>query len=1310
MRPETVFSGRYRLERRAGAGGMGEVWKALDQETGEPVAVKVLSSGELAGAPRFAREAHILARLSHPRVVRYVAHGEGADGAPYLVMEWLEGEDLAARLSRGPLGIDESVDLALMVADVLACAHAQGVIHRDLKPSNLFLPGGRVEDVKVLDFGIAQAAHATRMTRSGMIIGTPGYMAPEQARGEASIDARADVFSLGCVLFECLTGQPAFGGQHAAAILTKVLFEEAPSARSARPDVPEALDELLRRMLSKQREGRPADGRAAVEALRALENTLSALPEDPSRAPSLTSSEQRAVAVILVSAPAGAEVQLSTGASTLAATHADATFLHEAEVHGGASERLLDGSVVVMMAGTSLATDLSAQAARCALSLRARSGGRRVALAMGRGDRRALSLGPAIDRAARLSATPARHAAAEGAVVIDEVIAGLLDARFDVREDEGVFSLHGERALAGGTRLLLGKATPCVGRDRELGTLRALLAETVEEGTAQAALVVAPPGVGKSRLAHELLQELRARDEAVSVWIARGDTLRTGAPLEMLGQALRSACGIREGEPLETRRQKLSAQVAAWVAPGDQRRVADFLGEIVGAPFPDEDSLPLRSARRDAPLMADQVRAAFLDFLGAACAEAPVLVLLEDLHWGDRPTVLLLDAALRTLEERPFFVLALARPEVRDVFPRLWEGRRLHELRLVELSRRAGERLARHVLGERADAEAVARLVRLSEGNAFYLEELIRWTAEGKGADMPETVVAMVESRLGALDEGSRRLLRAASVFGEVFWVGGVAALVGGEARRSEVAQGLAPLVERELLVRRRESRFPGEEELAFRHALLREGAYATLTEGDRTLGHRLAGAWLEQASEPAAAVIAEHFDRGGDPARAADGYRRAAAQALAGNDLEAVFSHTDRALALGASGEARGELALIRTEAHHWRGDLADARRWAMVAMESLPRGSARWYVAVGDVGQTAGRLGHHDQLVALADELAGAWSEDDATGPAVMATTRVAVRLFFAGSYDRAEALGARIEAVAGRFSGDPAVSGPVFRVLGVRAQFAGQLDRCRALTEASLRCFEQTGDARNACVARGNLAEAEIRLGAYAEAVALLRGAVADAERMGLERALITGRHNLGFALGRLGALEEGRAIEAEAIAAAMRGGWRSIEGVSRAYLAWLLRSAGELDAAEVEARRAVALLAAARPFQVVARTTLAEVLLARGQPPEALAEAREAMALLASLGRVVEGEELARLVYARALEASGDRPAARAAIADACDHLLATAARIDDPRRRDGFLQDVPENAETLKRAQEWLEGSAIISASSADGWPSAWTRG
>ncbi len=139
---DAVLVGRYVLERRAGVGGMGEVWKALDQSTGEPVAIKLLTGDARTYQDRFAREARILSGFSHAHVVRYVAHGVSAEAGPYLVMEWLEGEDLAARLSRGPLGVEESVALGIALADALAFAHARGVVHRDLKPSNLFLPGG----------------------------------------------------------------------------------------------------------------------------------------------------------------------------------------------------------------------------------------------------------------------------------------------------------------------------------------------------------------------------------------------------------------------------------------------------------------------------------------------------------------------------------------------------------------------------------------------------------------------------------------------------------------------------------------------------------------------------------------------------------------------------------------------------------------------------------------------------------------------------------------------------------------------------------------------------------------------------------------------------------------------------------------------------------------------------------------------------------------------------------------------------------------------------------------------------------------
>src|SRR5262249_34456518 len=208
-----------------------------------------------------------------------------------------------------------------------------------------------------------------------------------------------------------------------------------------------------------------------------------------------------------------------------------------------------------------------------------------------------------------------------------------------------------------------------------------------------------------------------------------------------------------------------------------------------------------------------------------------VLLVLEDLHWGDGATVRFIDAALRDLGDKPWMVLAPARPEVHEVFPKLWAGRRVQEIQVPALGRKASERLARQVLGEEIGAETMERLIARADGNAFYLEELIRATAERRGEGLPETVVAMVQSRLAALEDDDRRVLRAAAVFGEVFWPGGVVALLGGAERAQGAPRRLLGLVEREVLVQRAESRFSGEVDLAFRHVLLREGAYAMLTE-----------------------------------------------------------------------------------------------------------------------------------------------------------------------------------------------------------------------------------------------------------------------------------------------------------------------------------------------------------------------------------------------------------------------------------------------------------------------------------------------
>ncbi len=304
MRLEALVGDRFEIEHQIGTGGMGEVFRARDRLTGEIVALKILSEGRGHRTARFEREVELLAELSHPGIVRYVAHGETSSGELFLAMELLDGEDLNSRLERAPPTMSEAVKLAMRVAEALGAAHARGIVHRDLKPSNLFLPGGRLEQVKVLDFGIAFREGGDAVDPHRILVGTPGYMAPEQAHNDRVIDARADVFAMGCVLFQCLTGTPPFAGDSAAAILSKILFGEAPRVSELWPEVPEDLDALVAQMLAKEPSLRPSDGTHLAAALATLSPRVHSATAAPwgrvVRAPSLTSGERRLLSVVLL--------------------------------------------------------------------------------------------------------------------------------------------------------------------------------------------------------------------------------------------------------------------------------------------------------------------------------------------------------------------------------------------------------------------------------------------------------------------------------------------------------------------------------------------------------------------------------------------------------------------------------------------------------------------------------------------------------------------------------------------------------------------------------------------------------------------------------------------------------------------------------------------------------------------------------------------------------------------------------------------------------------------------------------------------
>jgi eukaryotic-like serine/threonine-protein kinase len=257
--------GEYRVEGKIGEGAMGVVYAAVHPVINKRVAVKVLKQAlcdDRGAIERFIDEARVVNEIGSPNIVDVFAFGTLPDGRYYLVMEWLRGESLRDRLASGALPLDEACDITLALARALDAGHAKGVIHRDVKPENIFLI--EVPDdtprVKLLDFGIAKLVnddHRTERTLAGAMVGTPQYVAPEQARGLA-IDHRADTYSLGVVLYELITGSPPFVADNAAEMIAKHLTEPAPEPSLLRDEAPEALDELVIAMLVKHPTGRPS--------------------------------------------------------------------------------------------------------------------------------------------------------------------------------------------------------------------------------------------------------------------------------------------------------------------------------------------------------------------------------------------------------------------------------------------------------------------------------------------------------------------------------------------------------------------------------------------------------------------------------------------------------------------------------------------------------------------------------------------------------------------------------------------------------------------------------------------------------------------------------------------------------------------------------------------------------------------------------------------------------------------------------------------------------------------------------------------
>jgi eukaryotic-like serine/threonine-protein kinase len=796
-------------------GGMGTVYQALDRDSGALIALKILHSHNTIEQARFDQEARVLAELSHPGIVRYFDHGVTPNESPYIAMEWLEGETLEDRLGRGRLGAAATAHVARLVLEALAAAHARNIVHRDIKPGNIFLVGWKLTEIRVLDFGIARRVFDDkRLTRKGSTVGTPLYTSPEQARGRADVDGRADIFSLGCVLFEVLTGEPPFTGETPLEVMTKVCAGRVPEVTSRRPGVPPALAALVHAMLSPEPSLRPqsAAGLASdfAEVVRLLGGisgeSAASRPPSYAKQEAISESEEHLASAMLVSLGKRddsveanrpvTERRLGPKPASLAASSSDCLAKDEddarlaemrrlLERYACEMDRLINRTLLLTAPTVSTAHEQVIQLASAALALREVEPDAKITIASGRASFLGrLPVGQLMDSLPTLM-----EGQDAGTIRIDETTRRLLPTRFAAGGLPGNLLLLDE-ARTPATEMPREpgrRVSPFLGRDREMSSLQSALEQSRNEKVARSVLLLGPSGLGKSRL----LSEFLARISGTMPQIVRG-----------AGSLLR----------IERRYPTLAPVLAA-----------------AGIDVQDKSSA--------------HVEAALVAWMESRCTEGGFLLVLEDLQWADSPSLEMMDRMMHKLHDKPLLVIGVGRDDVEDRFPGLWSARSVQRLRLRPLLPKQGLNLLRFWLPSTTRAREEFVLDRWG-GNPLFLEEMASSATMGVQA-ISDAVYAVVEGRFEGVEPDVRRVLRAASLFGDrPFNVDSLIALLGESARKG-IAEWLEILIMRNFI--EREVRV-GEASYRFCERLVRDAAYRMLPSVDRLLARRLARAWLQGA------------------------------------------------------------------------------------------------------------------------------------------------------------------------------------------------------------------------------------------------------------------------------------------------------------------------------------------------------------------------------------------------------------------------------------------------------------------------------